>query len=157
VIGINSQILSDNPSNPESGSIGIGFAIPINLAKNIAQQLIDNGKAVHTYLGIRGTVLTADLAKSLNLNIDHGVLVGQVEANSPAAKAGLRAGTTQATIDGQTFALGGDVITKIDGKTIRTFDDLSGTIGAHKPGDTIQLEIVRGGKAMTVSVTLASR
>jgi putative serine protease PepD len=157
VIGINSQILSDNPSNPESGSIGIGFAIPINLAKNIAQQLIDNGKAVHTYLGIRGSVLTPDLARTLNLSVDHGVLVGQVEANSPAAKAGLRAGTTQATINGQTFALGGDVITKIDGKTIRTFDDLSGTISAHKPGDTIQLEIVRGGKTMTVSVTLAGR
>jgi S1-C subfamily serine protease len=157
VIGINSQILSDNPSNPESGSIGIGFAIPINLAKNIAQQLIDSGKAVHTYLGIRGSVLTPDLARTLNLSVDHGVLVGQVEANSPAAKAGLRAGTTQATINGQTFALGGDVITKIDGKTIRTFDDLSGTISAHKPGDTIQLEIVRGGKTMTVSVTLAGR
>ncbi|MDX6495062.1 MAG: serine protease Do [Gaiellales bacterium] len=157
VIGINSQILSDNPSNPQSGSIGIGFAIPINLAKNIAQQLIDNGKAVHTYLGIRGSVLTPDLAKTLNLSVDHGVLVGQVEANSPAAKAGLRAGTTQATINGQTFALGGDVITKIDGKTIHTFDDLSGTISAHKPGDTIQLEIVRGGKTTTVSVTLAGR
>jgi putative serine protease PepD len=157
VIGINSQILSDNPSNPESGSIGIGFAIPINLAKNIAQQLIQSGTAQHTYLGIRGSVLTPDLAKSLNLSVNHGVLVGQVEPNSPAEKAGLRAGTTQATINGQTVVLGGDVITKIDGKTIRTFDDLSGTITAHKPGDTIQLEIVRGGKTMTVSVTLASR
>ena len=157
VIGINSQILSDNPANPESGSIGIGFAIPINLAKNIAQQLIANGKAEHTYLGIRGSVLTPDLAKSLNLSVDHGVLVGQVEANSPAAKAGLRAGTTQATINGQTVELGGDVIIKIDGKPIRTFDDLSGTITAHKPGDTIQLEIVRDGKTMNVSVTLASR
>jgi S1-C subfamily serine protease len=157
VIGINSQILSDNPSNPESGSIGIGFAIPINLAKNIAQQLIDNGKAEHTYLGIRGSVLTPDLARSLNLSVDHGVLVGQVEPNSPAAKAGLKAGSTQATINGQTLTLGGDVITKIDGKEIRTFDDLSGTITNHKPGDTIQLEIVRGGKTITVSVTLASR
>jgi S1-C subfamily serine protease len=157
VIGINSQILSDNPSNPQSGSIGIGFAIPINLAKNIAQQLIDNGKAEHTYLGIRGSVLTSDLAKSLNLNVDHGVLVGQVEPGSPAAKAGLRAGTTQATINGQTVALGGDVITKIDGHEIRTFDDLSSTITSHKAGDTIQLQIVRGGKTITVSVTLASR
>jgi S1-C subfamily serine protease len=157
VIGINSQILSDNPSNPESGSIGIGFAIPINLAKNIAQQLIQSGSAQHTYLGIRGSMLTPDLAKSLNLSVDHGVLVGQVEPNSPAEKAGLKAGTTQATINGQSVVLGGDVITKIDGKTIRTFDDLSGTITAHKPGDTIQLEIVRGGKTLTVSVTLASR
>jgi len=157
VIGINSQILSDNPSNPESGNIGIGFAIPVNLVKNIAQQLIDNGQAQHTYLGIRGSLLTADLAKSLNLDIDHGVLVGQVEADSPAAKAGLRAGTTQATIGGQTVALGGDVITKIDGHEIHSFDDLSGAITAHKPGDTVQLEIVRNGNTMTVSVTLAAR
>jgi S1-C subfamily serine protease len=85
------------------------------------------------------------------------VLIGKVEPNSPASKAGLRAGTTQATINGETLTLGGDVITKIDGKDIHTFDDLSGAISAKKPGDTVQLEIVRAGKTMTVNVTLAGR
>src|SRR4029077_5430664 len=116
VIGITSQILSDDPNNPESGNIGIGFAVPINTVKTVAQQIITSGKAQHTYLGILGTELTPQLAKALNMNIDHGVLIGKVEAGSPAAKAGLRAGTTQATIAGQTMTLGGDVITKIDGK-----------------------------------------
>jgi S1-C subfamily serine protease len=157
VIGITSQILSDNPSNPESGNIGIGFAVPINTVKSVAQQIMQNGKAVHTYLGILGSVLTPDLARALNLNVDHGVLIGKVEPNSPASKAGLRAGTTQATINGETLTLGGDVITKIDGKDIHTFDDLSGAISAKKPGDTVQLEIVRAGKTMTVNVTLAGR
>jgi S1-C subfamily serine protease len=157
VIGNTSQILSDNPSNPQSGNIGIGFAVPVNTVKSVAQQIIQNGKAVHTYLGILGSVLTPDLARALNLNVDHGVLIGKVEANSPASKAGLRAGTTQATINGETLTLGGDVITQIDGKDIHTFDDLSGAISAKKPGDTVQLQIVRGGKTMTVNVTLAGR
>ena len=91
------------------------------------------------------------------MNIDHGVLIGKVEAGSPAAKAGLRAGNTQATIAGQTMTLGGDVITKIDGTDIKTFDDLASGISDKKPGDTIQLEIFRNGKTMTVNVTLASR
>jgi len=157
VIGINSQILSDDPNNPQSGSIGIGFAIPIDTVKNVAGQIISSGHAEHTYLGILGSVLTPDLAKALNLNIQHGVLVGQVQPDSPAAKAGLKAGTTQATIDGQTVNLGGDVITKVDGKQIVTFEDLSNAISDKKPGDQVQLEIVRDGHTQTVTVTLAAR
>jgi S1-C subfamily serine protease len=157
VIGITSQILSDDPNNPQSGNIGIGFAVPINTVKNVADQIIANGKAQHTYLGILGTPLTPSLAQAINLSVDHGVLIGKVEPGSPAAKAGLRAGSTQATINGQTMTLGGDIITSIDGKQIRTFDDLSGGISSKKPGDTVQLGIFRDGKQMTVSVTLAAR
>jgi S1-C subfamily serine protease len=157
VIGITSQILSDDPNNPQSGSIGIGFAVPINTVKTVADQIIANGKAQHTYLGILGSEITPTLAQALNLGVDHGVLIGKVEAGSPADKAGLKAGTTQATIQGQTMTLGGDVITSIDGKDIHTFDDLSGGISAKKPGDTVQLGIYRDGKQMTVTVTLAAR
>jgi S1-C subfamily serine protease len=157
VIGITSQILSDDPNNPQSGNIGIGFAVPINTVKNVADQIIANGKAQHTYLGILGTPLTPSLAQAINLSVDHGVLIGKVEPGSPAAKAGLRAGSTQATINGQTMTLGGDIITSIDGKQIRTFDDLSGGISSKKPGDTVQLGIFRDGKQLTVSVTLAAR
>ena len=78
------------------------------------------------------------------------------QPGSPAAKAGLKAGTTQATIQGQTVVLGGDVITKIDGHEITTFDDLANGISSKKPGDTVQLEIVRDGHTMTVNVTLAA-
>jgi S1-C subfamily serine protease len=157
VIGITSQILSDDPNNPQSGSIGIGFAVPINTVKSVADQIIAHGKAQHTYLGILGTELTPSLAQALNLGVDHGVLIGQVQSGSPAAKAGLRAGKTQATIGGQTVALGGDIITSVDGKQIHTFDDLSGAISAKKPGQTVQLGILRDGKQITVTVTLAAR
>jgi S1-C subfamily serine protease len=157
VVGITSQILSDDPDNPQSGSIGIGFAVPINTVKSVAQEIMTSGQAQHTYLGILGSIVTPQLANALNLGIDHGVLIGKVEPNSPASKAGLRAGTTQATIDGQTVVLGGDIITSIDGKQIATFDDLSGAISAHKAGDTVTLGIYRDGKASTVSVTLADR
>src|SRR3954454_4566429 len=157
VIGITSQILSDDPNNPESGSIGIAFAVPINTVRTVAAQLIASGKAEHTYLGILGSEVTPTLAQALNLGVDHGVLIGKVEAGSPAAKAGLKAGTTQATIQGQTMTLGGDIITSIDGKDIHTFDDLSGGISAKKPGDTVQLGIYRDGKQSTVTVTLAAR
>jgi S1-C subfamily serine protease len=156
VIGITSQILSDDPNNPQSGSIGIGFAVPINTVKTVATQIMANGKAEHTYLGILGSVLTPALAQDLNINVSHGVLIGKVEPNSPAAKAGLRAGKTQATINGQTVVLGGDIITSIDGKQITTFDDLAGAISAKQPGDKITLGIYRDGKSMNVTVTLAA-
>src|SRR4029077_7301131 len=171
VIGITSQILSDDPNNPQSGSIGIGFAVPINTVRTVPDQIITSGKAEHTYprlpapegppaqppsLGILGSEVTPALANALNLSVDHGVLIGKVEAGSPAAKAGLKAGTTQATIQGQTVVLGGDVITKIDGHEINTFDDLANGISSKKPGDTVQLEIVRAGHTMTVNVTLAA-
>ncbi len=157
VVGITSQILSDDPNNPQSGSIGIGFAVPINTVRSVADQIIAHGKAEHTYLGILGSELTPSLAQALNLSADHGVLIGQVQSGSPAAKAGLHAGTTQATINGQTVALGGDIITSVDGKQIQTFDDLSSAISAKKPGQTVQLGILRDGKQMTVTVTLAAR
>ncbi|HEX2589697.1 MAG TPA: trypsin-like peptidase domain-containing protein [Gaiellales bacterium] len=157
VIGITSQILSDDPNNPQSGSIGIGFAVPINTVKTVADQIITSGKAQHTYLGILGSEITPNLAQALNLGVDHGVLIGKVESGSPAAMAGLKAGTTQATIQGQTMTLGGDIITSIDGKQIHTFDDLSGGIAAKKAGDTVQLGIYRDGKQSTVTVTLAAR
>jgi len=123
----------------------------------VADQIITSGKAQHTYLGILGSEITPNLAQALNLGVDHGVLIGKVESGSPAAKAGLKAGTTQATIQGQTMTLGGDIITSIDGKQIHTFDDLSGGIAAKKAGDTVQLGIYRDGKQSTVTVTLAAR
>ena len=156
VIGINSQILSDNPQNPESGNIGIGFAVPINTAKRVAEQIISSGKATHTYIGILGEPLTPSIAKALNLPVSYGVLVADVQSGSPAEKAGIKGGTTQATISGVTYKLGGDIITKIDGQKVDQFSVLSDAIASKKPGDQVTLEVVRGGKTMTVTVTLAS-
>ncbi len=156
VIGINSQILSDNPDNPESGNIGIGFAVPINTAKRVAEQIISSGKATHTYIGILGEPLTPQIAKALNLPVSYGVLVATVQKGSPAEKAGIKGGTTQATISGVTYKLGGDIITKIDGHDVKQFSVLSDAIASKKPGDQVTLVVVRDGKTMTVNVTLAS-
>ncbi len=156
VIGITSQILSDG-SGSQSGSIGIGFAIPIDTARTVANQIIATGHATHTYLGIRGTGLTPALAKSLNIQSTHGVLVDSVVPGSPAAKAGIRGGNTTATISGVTFQLGGDVITAIDNKPIIAFTDLSNAISTNKAGNTVTLTLLRASKTLTVTATLATR
>jgi S1-C subfamily serine protease len=156
VVGITSQILSDSNS-PESGNIGIGFAIPIDTAKRVAQQIISTGHAEHTFLGIEGSEVTPAIAKALNLKVDHGVLVGRVTPDSPAAKAGLKGGSSSTTIDGETIPLGGDVIVAMDGKDIETFANLAERIAAHQAGDRVTLELLRDGSTRTVTVTLANR
>jgi S1-C subfamily serine protease len=153
VIGITSQILSDGP---DSGNIGIGFAIPINSALTVAHQLITKGHAEHTYLGIKGQPLNTQLAQAFNIPTDHGVLVESVVPNSPAAKAGLRGGTTSATIDGMPYMLGGDVITAVDGKQVVQFTDLLDAVSSKKPGQTVTLTILRDGKQLSVQATLAA-
>jgi len=157
VIGITSQILSDDPNNPESGSIGIGFAIPISTAREVAQQLISTGKVTHTWLGIEGAEVTNDIAKALNLPVTHGVLVGKVVPGGPAAKAGIHGGNTQATVAGQPMVLGGDIIIKIDSTDINTFAQLAETIASHRPGDTVTITVLRDGHQMTINVTLGSQ
>jgi putative serine protease PepD len=156
VIGITSQILTGN-NDPNAGSIGIGFAIPIDKVSQIARQLITTGQAKHTYLGIEGTEITPDLQQAVNLPVGAGVLVGHVVPGSPADMAGIRGGSTTATIGGQTLTLGGDIITSIDGHKITSFANLAETIASKSAGDRVTLGILRDGKAQTVSVTLATK
>jgi S1-C subfamily serine protease len=156
VIGITSQILTGN-NDPNAGNIGIGFAIPIDKVSQIARQLISSGHAEHTYLGIKGTPITPDLQQAINLPVGYGVLVGQVIPGSPADMAGIRGGSTTATIGGQEMTLGGDIITSIDGHRITSFANLAGPIAAKHAGDTVTLGILRDGKSTTLSVTLANK
>ena len=155
VIGITSQILTGN-NDPNAGNIGIGFAIPIDKVSQIARQLITSGHAEHTYLGIRGTEITPDLQQAINLPVGAGVLVGHVMPGSPADMAGIRGGSTTATIAGQTLTLGGDIITSIDGHKITSFANLAGPISAKAAGDQVTLGLLRNGKALTITVTLAN-
>ena len=155
VIGITSQILTGN-NDPNAGNIGIGFAIPIDKVSEIARQLIANGHAQHTYLGIRGTPITPDLQQAINLPVGYGVLVGQVIPGSPADMAGIRGGSTTATIGGQEMKLGGDIITSIDGHKITSFANLAEPIASKTAGDRVTLGLLRNGKSMTVTVTLAN-
>jgi S1-C subfamily serine protease len=156
VIGITSQILTGS-NDPNAGSVGIGFAIPIDKVSQIARQLITSGHAEHTYLGIEGTEITPDLQQAINLPVGEGVLVGHVVPGSPADMAGIHGGSTTATIAGQTLTLGGDIITSIDGHKITSFANLAETIASKSAGDRVTLGILRDGKAQTLTVTLASK
>jgi S1-C subfamily serine protease len=152
VIGINAQIQTGT-----GGNVGIGFAIPINTAREVVRQLKEDGKVEHAFLGITGTSITADLARAVNLPVNEGVLVQEVAAGGPAEEAGIEGGTTSATIDGAEFRLGGDIVTRMDGKPIASMDDVIDIVNAAKPGDELEVTILRGGDTRKVTVTLGER
>jgi S1-C subfamily serine protease len=154
VIGINSQI--ETAGNGANGNVGIGFAVPIDTAKRILPQLQKTGKVDRAYLGITSLTVDASLA-SLNLPVRAGALVQSVQSGSPAEKAGIRAGDLSATIGGNDLVLGGDIITAVDGKPVRSSDDLATLIGARKSGTQIAVTLVRGKDRRTVNVTLAAQ
>jgi S1-C subfamily serine protease len=153
VIGINSQIATGGAGN---GNVGIGFAVPINTAKRVVPQLKSSGTVQRAYLGITGLSIDRSLSR-LNLNVDSGVLVQSVAPGSPAAKAGIKGGDTQANFDGSNIALGGDVLKKIDGRNIKSMDDVIAVVDAKKPGDTVRLDYLRNGKSQTATLKLTQR
>jgi S1-C subfamily serine protease len=151
VIGVNSQIQT---ADGNGGNIGIGFAIPINTVKNVAAQLIAKGTVEHPFIGIDARAITPRVAKLFRLPVRHGLLVGGVCKSSGAAKAGVHAATTQVTVAGDTWPLGGDIIVKADGARVGTLDDLRTVVGSKKPGETVELELARGSKTFDVKVKL---
>jgi S1-C subfamily serine protease len=150
VIGINSQIETGGSGN---GSVGIGFAIPINTAKKVVPQLKSSGHVKHPYIGVT-TAPLPDSAQDLNLPVDQGALVQDVTPGSPADRAGLRAGKTE-TAEG--IVIGGDLIVKVDGKDIHQPQDVAGAISDRKPGDKITIEFFRGRQKRSVQLTLGER
>jgi len=152
VIGINSQIATGGGGN---GNVGIAFAVPINTAKSVIPQLKGGGKVSRAYIGVTGTSLS-ELGR-LNLATREGVLVQMVSPGSPAAKAGIRGGDAQTSLDGSEVALGGDVITAIEGKKVQSMDDVISAVSRRKPGDKVELELLRDSRKRTVTVTLAER
>jgi S1-C subfamily serine protease len=149
VIGVNAQIESES-----GGNVGIGFAIPIDTVKDVASQLIKEGKVEHAYLGIDMVPINSDVAANFRVPVDKGVLIQHVQPGSPAAKAGLRGGTTQVVYAGTTYWLGGDVITKADGRPIETTDQLASVVTSKQPGDSLDLEVHRGQETLSVTVEL---
>jgi S1-C subfamily serine protease len=152
VIGINEQIASQS-----GGNQGLGFAVPINTAINVMNQLKKTGTVTYAWLGIEGQTLSPDVAKALNVTTTHGVLVAAVSPGSPAAKAGIKGGQHQRLLQGQLYITGGDIITAIDGKQLTSMDQLAAIIAAHKPGDLVKLNVVSGTTTKTVTVTLGTR
>ena len=154
VIGINSQIETGGGSQ---GNVGIGFAIPINKAKEEIQQLESKGEVEHAWLGIEGGSITATLAKALNLPVEEGVIVQGVEKGGPADKAGLEGSATKATIEGQEVGLGGDIITEIDGKKVTGMEDVIELVNQSKPGESVEVTVLRDGKTKHATITLGKR
>jgi S1-C subfamily serine protease len=151
VIGINSQIATAGGR----GNIGIGFAVPSNTARKIVSELKESGKVERAFVGITGLSITSSLAERLNLGTDKGVLVQSV--TGPAKKAGVKAGDTQVSVNGQDLVLGGDVIVQIDDKRVRSMDDVIAVVDAKKPGDKVKLKLLRRSDTRTVEVELGKR
>jgi S1-C subfamily serine protease len=135
LIGINSQILS-----PSGGNIGIGFAIPANMARNVMSQLIDHGEVRRGMLGVTIQPVTSDIARSLGLDGVHGALVNSVTDGSPAQQAGVRRG---------------DVILEVNGDPVEDGNELRNEVAQLLPGTTVRLKLFRDGKDQVVSATLA--
>jgi S1-C subfamily serine protease len=150
VIGINSQIATGGGN----GSVGIGFAVPINLAKKAVPELKKKGKVPHAFIGVTTTQVTKRLAQDLNLPVSKGALVVAVRRGSPAAKAGLRAGRTETTSG---LRIGGDLIVGLDDKKVNNPDDLVSAVEGKKPGDKVTISYYRGTKKKSAELTLAQR
>src|SRR5256714_2113083 len=145
MIGINSQILS-----PSGASAGVGFAIPVSIAKRIVPELVQNGYVQRPKLGIVPRDVES-LSGQVRLPVSYGTMIWQVQPGGPAANAGLR-GLVQ-TEDGD--VLMGDIIVALDGEKISNNDDLYRALDKHHVGDTVQVEVVRNERHMTVPVRLS--
>jgi S1-C subfamily serine protease len=154
VIGINSQIATGGGGN---GNVGIGFAIPIDTVRAEIHQLETSGEVDHAFIGISGGTITPDLAKAINLPVSEGVIVQTVVKGGPADKAGVEGGNTSATIDGAEVSLGGDIITEVNGKKVAGMDELVEIVNEAKPGESLELTILRDGATKTATVTLGDR
>jgi S1-C subfamily serine protease len=150
VIGINSQIATAG----SRGSVGIGFAVPINTAKKIIPQLEQNGRILHAYLGVTTYPVNKDIAAAVNLKVNRGALVQEATPGGPAARAGLRAGKIH-TDEG--IILGGDVIVEVDGEAVSKPDDVAAAISDNKPGDIVEVKFYRDNKLQTKQVKLGTR
>jgi len=154
VIGINSQI----QTNGGNGNVGIGFAVPINTARDVVEELKQDGEVEHAFIGISGGSVTPAVAKALKLPVDKGVLVNEVVEGSPADDAGIKGGDTNATIEGAKVQLGGDIITEIDGEQVTSMEDVINVVNGAKPGDEIEISVLRGdNEEKTFTVKLGVR
>lgn len=147
LIGINTMILTGGGGGPfgggEGGNVGIGFAVPSNMAKQVMDQIEKSGKVSRGYMGALLGTLTPELAAQFGLKAeDKGALISQVTPGGPAEKSGLKMG---------------DVVTGIDGKTVKNADDLTMNVISHSPGSTVSLDLMRDGKPVKLSVTLGQR
>jgi S1-C subfamily serine protease len=155
VIGINAQLPSNSQVN---GNVGVGFAIPIDIAKTVIPQLKAHGHISHPWLGLEGDTIDSSLANAAHVPAKQGVLVEAIVPGSPIAKAGIVAGDSSTIVNGMGYCLGGDVITAIDGVSQTSVLTLRATIAAHAPGDSLRLHVVHeDGTSKDYSVKLGTQ
>jgi S1-C subfamily serine protease len=153
VIGINAQIRSD-----AGGNVGIGFAVPVDAARRSLAAIESTGHVDYAYAGVQTETLTPALARHLKLSVERGALVDRVAPGGPADRAGIRGGTTQEAFLGETIWRGGDVIVTIGTHRVRDADGLVRIVtNAFRPGQTVDVGLIRDGRRRTVALTLAAR
>ena len=152
MIGINTMIYS-----PSGGSVGIGLAIPVNTAKRVVAELLQYGKVRRGWIDATMIQLFPALVNYAKLPVEKGLLVSRVQRGGLAEKAGIKQGTEAARYGSQTIYLGGDVITKVNSVRIESLADLYSSLEEKKPGDSVEVELLRAGKTITLSVPLVDR
>jgi S1-C subfamily serine protease len=152
VIGINAQIRTQS-----GGGEGVGYAIPVDNVRRSIEDIKRSGEVRYAYLGVTTTAVYPQLAERFDLGTDHGAWVQEVVDGGPADRAGVRAGDGEERFQARDVIPGGDVVTKIDGRSIDDDNDLGIIIGNKRPGETATLEIVRDGERQTIEVKLAER
>jgi S1-C subfamily serine protease len=151
VIGVNAQIQTGGSTD---GNVGVGFAIPINTVKTVVAEIVRSGRAEHAYIGISAKPIESGVVRQFHLPTSHGLLVQGVQAGTGAARAGLHASTSQVTVNGDTWPLGGDIIVAADGVPVASIAALRDAVAAKQPGDTMKLKILRGTKKLTIVIKL---
>jgi 2-alkenal reductase len=152
VIGVNTFIFSSSGS-----SAGVGFAVPVNTVKRVVPSLIATGRYDDPWLGISGLSVTPMAAEALALPVEQGILLQRVAPEGPAGRAGLRGNDQQVEIDGVLWPTGGDIIVAIDSVDVRDMDDLIVYLAETSVGQTVTLDIIRGGEGLSVDVILEGR
>ena len=155
IIGINAAIVSPN----DTGNYGIGFAIPVDTVRRITDEILKLGYVRHAYLGIdaRGLLSLGDnpgLSDALDLDTDHGLLVGKVPSDGPLAQAGIREGTKRVRVGNYLIQAGGDVILAVNGKDVNSFVELASEVDHHRPGEAITITVLRNNRKADLQVTL---
>ena len=154
MIGMNTQIRGDARQNS-----GVGFAVPVDLAKRVVPSLIEDGEHRYSWLGISAQDVGKDLRDEAGFdNGLRGTLVQAVTPDSPADRAGLRGGDEQITVLGRPVMVGGDIITSIDGEPVLAIEDIIAYLALNtSPGDSVTLSVLRDGENTNVLVELGER
>ncbi|MCL2191106.1 MAG: trypsin-like peptidase domain-containing protein [Treponema sp.] len=152
MIGVNTMIYS-----PTGGSVGIGFAVPVNTARRVVGDLIRYGAVRRGWIDASMVQIFPALVRHADLPVSHGLLVSRTHRNGLAERAGLRQGSTAVRHGRSVIYVGGDIITSVNGTDIRTMSDLYGALEASRPGDVARVGVIRDGNAVTLDVTLAGR